>query len=423
MSRRVRKPYHVPAALEDDDDDDDERNDRGMRKSKKTFTDSFDEKDDDRNNGSTRKTRNAYTDSAVFGDCSDRDSRESRKPYAQVLKENADEKTDNVMRKVKKTQTDSAVFDDKDDERSDRDVRKTRKPQVASSKVDDDDDDDDDDDEGKDRSLRTLRDRIGQKTQRHPASQDHKYDRYSDHEEEEVGRIRRAYSEEYEEDDEEEEYEPNKIEEEFKYKEMLDQSTSELKEMIQELDKRYDLIENEGNEWKTRYETQTEMNQQLEKQCLVQQEKIEDLKRNLKDAGKSPRDNRVFDDLADASPQMVKALEKERNSLYNQLRDLEWRLDQESKAYHKANDERKQYVLEINATKGTLGDLRTKQRQLMLTAPESPPRITPRVTGDSPRTYRDGGGNIREDQRILDAKYGPIKRTAGIKVLPSLDSM
>ena len=32
-----------------------------------------------------------------------------------------------------------------------------------------------------------------------------------------------------------------------------------------------------------------------------------------------------------ANPAMVKTMEKEKNLLYNQLRDLEWRLDQESK--------------------------------------------------------------------------------------------
>ncbi|CAL1544406.1 unnamed protein product, partial [Lymnaea stagnalis] len=197
--------------------------------------------------------------------------------------------------------------------------------------------------------------------------------------------------------DEDGEVESNNIEDDIKYKEMLDQSTVELRETIEGLEKSLDTIENENNEWKTRFETQTEMNQQLEKQILMLQEKVEDAKRNLKEVVNILFCLRILSLICllspfQASPQMVKALEKEKNSLYNQLRDLEWRLDQESKAYHKANDERKQYVLEINATKGTIGDLRTKQRHLMLTAQEAPPRITPRVTGDTPRTYRDGGG-------------------------------
>lgn len=35
--------------------------------------------------------------------------------------------------------------------------------------------------------------------------------------------------------------------------------------------------------------------------------------------------------MLQANPGMVKSMEKEKQSLYNQLRDLEWRLDQESK--------------------------------------------------------------------------------------------
>ncbi|XP_025086236.1 coiled-coil domain-containing protein 169-like isoform X2 [Pomacea canaliculata] len=199
-------------------------------------------------------------------------------------------------------------------------------------------------------------------------------------------------------------------------KEMLDQSAAELKATIDELEKRFDSIENEGNEWKTRYETQQEMNQQLERQIILLQNKVEEARHNLKEANKTPRDNRNFDDLSDASPQMVKALDREKQLLHNQLRDLEWRLDQESKAYHKANDERKQYVLEINAAKGSISEMKTRQRQALM-APGQP------ETGSSPRTYRDNAGNIPDDQRIIDPRRGPIKRTAGVKSLPSLEAL
>lgn len=43
-----------------------------------------------------------------------------------------------------------------------------------------------------------------------------------------------------------------------------------------------------GNEWKTRYETQTEINEQLERQILVLQNKVQEAKANLKD-GMYPR--------------------------------------------------------------------------------------------------------------------------------------
>ncbi|XP_076446908.1 coiled-coil domain-containing protein 169-like [Babylonia areolata] len=203
------------------------------------------------------------------------------------------------------------------------------------------------------------------------------------------------------------------VQQERQMKEMLDQSAAELKATIDELEKRFDSIENEGNEWKTRFETQQEMNQQLERQVIMLQDKVEDARRNLREANKTPRDNRNFDDMADASPQMIKALDREKNLLANQLRDLEWRLDQESKAYHKANDERKQYSLEINAAKGTISEM--KSRQKMITAPGQEP-------GSTPRSYRDTTGNIPNDQRIIDPKRGPIKKTAGVKSLPSLEA-
>ncbi|KAK6173588.1 hypothetical protein SNE40_017010 [Patella caerulea] len=206
-----------------------------------------------------------------------------------------------------------------------------------------------------------------------------------------------------------EEYELEKIRSEInqerQMKEMLEQSAEELQTTVEELEKRFDAIENEGNEWKTRFETQTEMNQQLERQILMLENKVEESKKNLRDVGKSPQGGKLLEDLADANPQMVKALEKDKMSLMNQIRDLEWRLDQESKAYHRANDERKQYVIEINSTKGSIYHL---QRQ--------------RAAGDATyRTPREQGGNIPDDQRILDPKKGPIRKTAAVKSLPSLD--
>ncbi|WAQ99998.1 CC169-like protein [Mya arenaria] len=119
-----------------------------------------------------------------------------------------------------------------------------------------------------------------------------------------------------------------------------------------------------------------------------------------------------FDDLSDANPQMVKTMEREKQQLYNQLRDLEWRLDQESKAYHKANDERKQYVLEINATKGNIDGNKARQRAAV--------GVQQREVDEMSRSPRLMG-NIPEDQRIIDPRRGPIKKTAAVKNLPSLE--
>ncbi|XP_061184721.1 coiled-coil domain-containing protein 169-like isoform X2 [Saccostrea echinata] len=317
------------------------------------------------------------------------------------------------------------------------------------------------------------------------------------------------------------------IQQEKQMKEMLEQSAAELRATVEELEKRYDTIDNEDskrdrssasssddldwNEWKTRYETQSEINEQLERQILMLQNKVQEAKANLKDArahvagrdsasrssvaskaisrsssesqyskpntaatqkstgitinltisprpgdlaGKTPRDLKNFDDLSDANKYMVRSLEKEKQMLQGQIRDIEWRLDQESKAYHKANDERKTYSLEINSTKGSINEMASRpklssSRDALDTIPGS---RTPRSMGSrislnemdenssspSPRrskiktvrntNYRSLRSleheirNIPEDQRILDPKHGPIKKAAAIKSLPSLET-
>ncbi|VDI69520.1 Hypothetical predicted protein [Mytilus galloprovincialis] len=253
------------------------------------------------------------------------------------------------------------------------------------------------------------------------------------------------------------------IQQEKQMNEMLEQSAAELRATVEELENRYDTVDNEGNEWKTRYETQTEINEQLERQILNLQNKVQEAKSNLKDVrtragrnlqsrssmmsnsiqgsgsiadskpgsattkstgieiniafspreGKTPRDMNRFDDLSDANPHMIRMLEKEKQMLSSQLRDLEWRLDQESKAYHKANDERKTYNLEINTTKHQHGEMSSRQRAM------GSREQLDTISGS--RTPRDLSRNIPEDQRIIDPKRGPIKKTAGVKNLPSLE--
>ncbi|KAJ8297800.1 hypothetical protein KUTeg_024331 [Tegillarca granosa] len=153
-------------------------------------------------------------------------------------------------------------------------------------------------------------------------------------------------------------------------------------------------IKSYRNEWKTRFETQQEINEQLDKQIIALQEKVDEAKRNLKE-GKSTYGTDVG--------------ERKTN-----LRDIEWRIDQESKAYHKANDERKQYSVEINATQVNMSDSQARQKALNSSRAELEP-----IPGS--KTPRDMSRNIPEDQRILDPKKGPIRKTAAVKSLPSLE--
>ncbi|XP_067418848.1 coiled-coil domain-containing protein 169 isoform X2 [Emydura macquarii macquarii] len=128
--------------------------------------------------------------------------------------------------------------------------------------------------------------------------------------------------------------------------EMLELSIFELRNTITELEKRLSSVEDEGNEWKTRYETQVELNRQLKRQTGLLQEKMEHIRGNPTDRLSSIRS---FDQMSVGSlNQLLKQLEEEKKSLQNQLKDYELRLEQEAKAYHKANDERRMYLAEIS---------------------------------------------------------------------------
>ncbi|XP_020376194.2 coiled-coil domain containing 169, partial [Rhincodon typus] len=64
---------------------------------------------------------------------------------------------------------------------------------------------------------------------------------------------------------------------------MLDLSASDLRNTVSQLEKRLDRIEDEGNEWKTRYETHIELNLQLERQIRILEEKKEYIRGNPTD--------------------------------------------------------------------------------------------------------------------------------------------
>ncbi|NXG42198.1 CC169 protein, partial [Psilopogon haemacephalus] len=129
------------------------------------------------------------------------------------------------------------------------------------------------------------------------------------------------------------------------HRQMLEISIFELRNTVAELEKRLSNVEDEGNEWKTRYETQVELNRQLERQIHILQYKMEL-------TGGNPADKlsvvRTFDQMPlSALKEVLKQLKEKKKSLQNQLKDYELRLEQEAKAYHKANDERRMCLSEI----------------------------------------------------------------------------
>ncbi|XP_025954102.2 coiled-coil domain-containing protein 169 [Dromaius novaehollandiae] len=187
-------------------------------------------------------------------------------------------------------------------------------------------------------------------------------------------------------------------------KQMLEISIFELRNTVTELEKRLSSIEDEGNEWKTRYETQIELNRQLEGQIIKLQAKMELIRGNPTDKLSSVR---TFDQMPVGSlKQVLKQLEEEKKSLQNQLKDYELRLEQEAKAYHKANDERRMYLSEILQTSATL---KLVERQ----KPDA-------MTGKRENQILRGRCSVPGNQKMVDPKKGAIKKTVGVKQLPKL---
>ncbi|XP_067842034.1 coiled-coil domain containing 169 isoform X2 [Heptranchias perlo] len=193
----------------------------------------------------------------------------------------------------------------------------------------------------------------------------------------------------------------SELDQERQMRDMLHQSASELRNTVSHLEKRLDSVEDEGNEWRTRFETQQELNIQLERQIRTLEEKVEYIRGNPADRLASVRS---YEEMpVGALKQLIKQLEKEKKSLQNQLKNYEWRIDQEAKAYHKANDERRTYLAEIAQTSLSI---ETAKKQ--------------KAIGSREKKVLKGKYNVPTTQRILDLQKGPIKKTAAMKRLPKL---
>ncbi|XP_072170891.1 coiled-coil domain-containing protein 169-like [Diadema setosum] len=206
------------------------------------------------------------------------------------------------------------------------------------------------------------------------------------------------------------------IEQEKQMSVMLDQSMLELTNTLMELERRYDGVMDEGNEWKTRFETQEELNALLEKQILVLKERLDKSKEDAKDGFDAQL--KSYDELSESSlRRLVRELEREKNSLHSQLRDYDWRLDQESKAFHKAHEARKNYLTELRNARVQEEEYRQTQRGL-----KGSNFSTPRDSKNSTPGSREPGRNVPDNQRVIDPRRGPIRKTAAVKKLPKLDT-
>nr|XP_044633220.1 coiled-coil domain-containing protein 169 isoform X2 [Equus asinus] len=180
-------------------------------------------------------------------------------------------------------------------------------------------------------------------------------------------------------------------------------SILEIREKIAELEAKLNT-DDEGGEWKTRYETQLELNDQLEKQIVSLKEKMEKIRGNPADRLSSIR---VYERMpVEYLNTLLKQLEKEKRSLENQVKNYALRLEQESKAYHKTNNERRIYLAEMSQVSGSYQMSKRQQKDQL-----------PRMKQNLVKTGRCNPVN----QKLMNAKRGPVKKITRSNHLPKLN--
>ncbi|CAF5178482.1 unnamed protein product, partial [Rotaria magnacalcarata] len=117
------------------------------------------------------------------------------------------------------------------------------------------------------------------------------------------------------------------IHQEEQIKSSLEQSCHELQNTAAELEKRLKMIDEESNEWKTRFENQEEINRHLARQILLLEKNIDQAKEEQKTA----KTRAAKADPNEVSQEVLSVVENEKKNLLSQLRDYEWRLEQENK--------------------------------------------------------------------------------------------
>ncbi|UJR26913.1 hypothetical protein I4U23_008222 [Adineta vaga] len=213
------------------------------------------------------------------------------------------------------------------------------------------------------------------------------------------------------------------IHHEEQIKSSLEQSCQELQSTAVELEKRLKMIDEEmnthadiggvveGNEWKTRFENQEEINRHLTRQIVLLDKNIDQAKEELKAA----KTRALKVNPNEVNQDVLKGVENEKKNLLSQLRDYEWRLEQENKAYHRATDERKNLTNEITDVRNAISTIKERTHAV-----------------DHMKSDRGGQASYREpnaatpvERRAPDTKRGPITSrnttTTTSRSLPKLD--
>ncbi|CAF0801850.1 unnamed protein product [Brachionus calyciflorus] len=146
------------------------------------------------------------------------------------------------------------------------------------------------------------------------------------------------------------------LNQEEQLKNSVEKSYNELLNTSKELEKRITIIDEERNEWKTRYENQQEINKQLKKQISQLENKTDETKLRAKNINRRITGEQNKENL----DSIIAGLMKNKEILKADLKDYNWRIEQEMKSYHKANEERKNIHQEILETRNQLNLIKEK---------------------------------------------------------------
>ncbi|XP_043214729.1 coiled-coil domain-containing protein 169-like isoform X2 [Amphibalanus amphitrite] len=195
----------------------------------------------------------------------------------------------------------------------------------------------------------------------------------------------------------------------------LEATVESLKDQLHALERNQHPADDDALEWKTRYESQVALNADLDQQKQALSQQQASLRNNIKEVYKIDMMFPEYEKYTETELiKLLKQLERQKQDLISQLKNVQYQTDKESKDFHHYDELRRTYRADIGITNRDLEHLRSVRRLVEKDAPVSP--IT------SPGTLRwNNKDGITSNQRILDPKRGPVNRTAGVRSLPRVE--
>ncbi|KAA0189885.1 putative forkhead protein/ forkhead protein domain [Fasciolopsis buskii] len=131
---------------------------------------------------------------------------------------------------------------------------------------------------------------------------------------------------------------------------ILRQTNEKLEDSIKMVENQLDSIQDEGNEWKTRFELQKEINEYYKKAFFICDQHVPKAKMILRMINRATRRGSRITDQLDLDEDPIEVMDSYTEYIRRLCKELENRVDQEGKAYYWATDLRKRALIELNYT-------------------------------------------------------------------------